>query len=228
MKDFQDPSPAGRMRLAATAADSIKPSERTNHVPMSGKIAGSLMLAEVALLPIAVAVFVFDREISNFMYGLGFSPARLTPLFNLENRYNFFLTHMTSADAHLFDFHVFEMVAWLVVFVASARLVTIVLLLNYFDGRLNIRALIPCSGLVFFLGWLLIGPVGVWLSMDTILGAGAGIVRSFMAYSPRAYLCAQAVILCAASAFLIEGLWIMLQVSLAVWRRGSSTKPIIS
>jgi hypothetical protein len=41
-----------------------------------------------------------------------------------------------------------------------------------------------------------------------------------MAYSPRTFLCMQAVVFCFASLFFCEGLCPMLQLLVAVWRRG--------
>jgi hypothetical protein len=205
--------------------DCKKQKERLHDVPVVGKIAGCLMLAEVALPFVAIAVFVFDREVSDVLYGLGLDPAKLTSFFFLQNKYDFFLTKIASANLRLYDFHIFELVAWFAILVGVMRLVTTILLLDYVDARLDIRKIFSISGVKFFFGWIFIVSVGFYSSMNVNIGKSSAIFRSLMVDSPCAFLCVQAVVFCLVSIFFFEGLWLILQLAVAVRRRGSLVQP---
>jgi hypothetical protein len=199
---------------------------RPKNPPIIAKISGYILLSELALPFVAVLGFLFDREISNVLYEWGVDPTKLTSLFFLQYRYSYFLTKITSANLHHYDFLMFEIFAWLAIFIGAARLATALVLIDYFDARMDIRKVFSISGVAFFFGWLFVVPAGIFASMDArIFGSSSSIVRSLMVYSPRIFLCVQTVTFCWGSCFFFEGLWLMLQLAVAVWRRGSSVRP---
>ena len=214
----------GRLDMvrANRTCQTLRPARRLRDIPILAKIACYLVLAEIVLPFIAVAAFAFDREISN-IYELDHDPTTLTSLFFLQYRYNFFLTKIGSANLHLYDFHIFEVVAWLAVLIAVLRFVTVFFLVDFFDARVDVRAIFPVSGIKYFFGWLFIVPGGIIASMDVSLGTSV-IGRYFMTYSPRAFLCMQALMFCLSCFVFCEGFWAMVQLVVAVKRRGTLAK----
>jgi hypothetical protein len=199
--------------------------KRPRKIPIIAKISGYIWLSELALPFIAILGFVFDREISNVLYEWGVDPTKLTSLFFLRYRYSYFLTKITSANLHHYDFLMFEILAWLAIIIGAARFATALVLIDYFDARMDIRKVSSLSGVRFFFAWVFVVPAGIFASMDVSVFSSPGIVRVLMIYSPRVFLCVQAVIFCLGSCFFFEGLWLMIQLSVAVWRRGSLIRP---
>ncbi|HZQ12987.1 MAG TPA: hypothetical protein VFB31_09275 [Pseudolabrys sp.] len=162
-------------------------------------------VAEVSMPLLAIVIFIIDKWLAQVLYAFGYDETATPHLGFVRRQYEFISGRFPSADVKLYDFHLFEMIVWLVLATTCLRIVAGLCPLRNFDARavLKKKNRSPLAG---FLSWVLITGYVLYLSLVTPEHfAGPITLQALAQYSPRTFIAFEVFVFCCSALVFAEG-----------------------